>query len=458
MYRENFSRGHIAFQALSPIERRTLDLYYFSDPQYSLEAIAAILEEHVATTKKRLMRAKGRLKTGLIEKYRRRLFLEVAFAMPEGNLVRWYPGSDQTGLMSDRSYYADVPKQRHSLSRYFGDFHKMKKVEAQRTYALGGIAPPLAENTGIAILEYVDEGHEYEFERKHKESKEIKFENKLARITYKKTLKVGLTARRLKARPCGNPQCPDKVLLLGRLPEIEECPLCETLEKLGIVLQCPFCQTEEYRRRLCEGCANDAPAWLAEWQKHRTSKRFHAFERWDYNNRCYKPGWCFDLTKAGLWNMPKSALFPEPSKSQVRHEVHENEKIRLVIYRDQPVFTMEQVMKLATPPWTHRTRTEPAPLTVQAVVHEMPVFTRTTEERAEDMRIRQLTAMRGYQARAKTKFKIFARGLEGRPAEEIKSLFALAHPADAKLCEQRLCRRCGLFVGGDGFICGGCKP
>jgi RNA polymerase sigma factor (sigma-70 family) len=401
-----------AFKSLSPIERRTIALYYFSgEPAPKIEDIAAILGEQVPTVKQRLARAKDTLRTRLHSKcwQKKGALMHVPIVTPTG-VVRWYPGSHHTGLGVDKSLFLGIPTQERKLSPYYDG---LQGVINSRSYRTGrGVPTPSDFHDEPALPDEI---------------------------------KHSLNTRRLKARPCANQSCGNDVILLGRLPRIESCPLCTTIAKLGLGKNCPFCQTEETRRKYCGVCANDLEVWRNEWWSHRMSARFRPFRRWDDTVRAFKESWCFDLTRNGLANTSRSAVF---------HEMHAGDKMNLVVYRDQPVFTLDILRP------TEQAAQSPA---VSAASLEVPRdvlasrLTRPAVLSDEEALDRQRRVMRSWQARARKKFEAFKREHKELSASDVRTLFAKAFPTEANLCTQHLCKNCGKFAGVKNFICEGCR-
>ena len=405
-----------AIKALSPLERRTIGLYYFSDEPYpTIEVIAAILGEQVPTTKKRLARAKETLRTRLrVECWQRwgwrfgGALIDVPIVTPAG-VVRWYPGSPHTGLAVDKSLFLGIPTQERKLSPYYDDLDKLISARSYRT------------GCGVATPSY------FEF---------------IGRPTFPDEGSLSLNKRRLKARRCGNKSCPHDVILLGRLPHPAwegSCPLCATIQTLGFGVQCPFCKTEETRRGYCATCAADYDVWRREWWSHRMSVRFAPF-----TDDAGGQWWAFDLTRKTLANTDAAAVFCE---------TYAGDKLSLQVWRDQPV----TVDPYATDEPLDERSVQPAQPFQPGVRRVVPQDAVLPLLSAEDRLDRQLRVMRGWQARARKKFEAFKREHKGKAAAQIGSLFAATFPIEARLCREHLCRRCGKFAGTRKFICEECR-
>jgi CTP:molybdopterin cytidylyltransferase MocA len=159
----------------------------------------------------------------------------------------------------------------------------------------------------------------------------------------------------------------------------------------------------------------------------------------------FKECWCFDLTKEGLANSRKSAVY---------REVHNEPRVTVVVYHDQPTFTLDTLRP--TGQETSADVTTAPSLKVQQYI----IAARETSPvvlGAEDRQHRQLQVMKGWQKTARRKFEAFWRQHENIDRTEALALFELTFPTEANLCRQHLCRRCGSFAGAKDFICTQCK-
>jgi DNA-directed RNA polymerase specialized sigma24 family protein len=370
-----------SLETLTPMERRTIHLYYLDcEPPYpSIEDIAAMLRETVDATKKRLLRAKEKLRQAVYRKYH------------EG-------------------IYDGIPKQNHRLSQYFDEYARM--LADCRASLLGGTVPAYDETKNETI-----------------------FAERSITISSGPRCVTGAEGR----QPCANPACKNEIIFF---PVWVDCPLCAMLQRFALGTNCSFCLVENVRRKYCKACARDEDFIRVEWERRALSKRFTTFERWDSEARAYIQGWCFDLTHDGLRNTPRSTVW---------REAHMEGAVNLVVYRDQPVFELvaqdaPEALPVTLPAQLALEAPRDAAFSLRPVVH-------TEEDRLH----LQTRAMLMWQERARKKFEAFKRQHKGMSRQDALSLFAAAHPDVAKLVSTRLCRRCGLPVNVEGYVCTACR-
>ena len=405
----NLANLNTALSVLSPREQETIRLYYLSGNNPTFASVAALLVPPDRTweaTKKRIDRAKEKMKNSLVYNYRRALMLQVPIVdVRSGNLLRWYPESNQSEWITDRSFYVGVPNQPRGLHRFYDAYEQMLKEERAK----------LISNRVLVSDDFIA-------------APLLEAPKRIHSIT-------GTHGR----VPCANPKCKNEII---PYPYDSSCEMCATLKRLNLGTRCPFCITKTEQTELCLKCRQDSEIWYEYWKHRSLANRFRAFQRWDYEARSYAARWALDFTRDGL---------RRTRHSDIVREVYAD---WLIVYRNQPVF------KFADP--------TPAPTTIARHVSQAPAvprsFIATRDTRAvtlgdldaEDRLHRQKQAMKKWQKQAREAFTSFRKTHSDLNREDALNIYLAARPDRKNLLKQRLCSKCGMFAGDKNKCPNGC--